>query len=240
MKYLNTRIDRSAGLIVTATLVLLVASFSPLAAQHGKHGKHAAGQATESGACAGCQGMAMKDGEAMQCGDKMGEGHKCGGMKGMGGKGGMKGMDRKGRMGRGMGGHGALMGNIHGLIDNHTKITREVEEIEGGVITVTRTEDPTLVETLQTHVAQMYELIENDGSIRHWDPLFVEIFKHSDKIVMGDRTARRRCPGYRNLCRSLRRQADQSSCLQGERIRCPWHGRHARTDTGARALISGN
>ena len=85
---------------------------------------------------------------------------------------------------KGKGGHRELMANIHGLIDAHASIEREVENIEGGVVTITRATDPELVETLQTHVAQMYALIESGGSIRHWDPLFVEIFEHAEQIVM--------------------------------------------------------
>jgi len=85
----------------------------------------------------------------------------------------------EGRMG---GGHRAAMGPIHELIDSHESITREVETLKDGVVTVTRSTDPDLVPTLQKHVGQMVEMLESGGSIRHWDPLFVEIFKHADQI----------------------------------------------------------
>ena len=84
-----------------------------------------------------------------------------------------------GRMG---GGHMAAMGPIHELIDNHQNITREVEDLKDGVLTVTRSTDPDLVPTLQKHVGQMVEMLESGGSIRHWDPLFVKIFENADKI----------------------------------------------------------
>lgn len=91
----------------------------------------------------------------------------------------------KGGAGHGkMGGHAELMQKIHSLVDNHESITRTVEKVEGGVVTETRTTDLSLVPTLQQHVRQMYELLESGGSIRHWDPLFVEIFEHADKIEM--------------------------------------------------------
>ncbi len=74
------------------------------------------------------------------------------------------------------------MAAIHTLIDNHDAITRNVTHTTDGVVTVTRTDDAALVPTLQKHVLQMSELLDDGGSIRHWDPLFVEIFEHAEHI----------------------------------------------------------
>ena len=74
------------------------------------------------------------------------------------------------------------------LLDNHASIERVVEEIPGGVRTVTTTADPDLVPTLLLHVTQMKELIEDGGRIRAWDPLFAEIFDNADKIEMNIET----------------------------------------------------
>ena len=91
----------------------------------------------------------------------------------------------KGRMGMGSA-HRDFMSTVHTLIDRHDAIEREIVELENGVETTTIIKDgtPEMVETLQAHVRQAYELIESGSSVRHWDPLFVEIFEHADKIVM--------------------------------------------------------
>ena len=74
------------------------------------------------------------------------------------------------------------MGPIHGLLMQHEKIHRTVEEIPGGVRTVTTSEDPQVTDLIRTHVREMKERIEKGQPIRQMDPLFREIFRHHEKI----------------------------------------------------------
>ena len=110
--------------------------------------------------------------------DMMGQG-------GVTGQGGM--MDRMPdwMMSRGMGPEMMRdMRPIHQLLLNHEKIERQVEEIPGGVRTVTTSEDPQVAQAIRTHVRQMKERLEQGEPIRKMDPLFREIFQHHDKIHM--------------------------------------------------------
>ncbi len=70
------------------------------------------------------------------------------------------------------------------LVHNNGTITRTIEEIPGGVRTVTTTNDPALLATLREHPREMMELHEQGGSVRHWDPLFAELARHHEKIKM--------------------------------------------------------
>ena len=74
------------------------------------------------------------------------------------------------------------MGPIHGLFMQHEKIHRAVEEIPGGVRTMTTSEDPQVTDLIRTHVREMKERIEMGQPIRQMDPLFREIFRHHEKI----------------------------------------------------------
>jgi len=88
--------------------------------------------------------------------------------------------------GNGSGGQGnhAKMENARTLVHNHESIERTVEEIPGGVRTVTTSTDVEMVAVLYAHVAEMKGLLESGGHVRRWDPLFVEIFDHADEIDM--------------------------------------------------------
>jgi len=116
--------------------------------------------------------------ETKEPGDK-GEAHVGKGDSANAKQGGMKGPG-----GRGHAGRGGMMQSAHELIANHKKITRTFEEIDGGVKSLTVTSDPALVATLREHVRQMSALLESGGGVRHWDPLFAEVARHSDKIKM--------------------------------------------------------
>lgn len=73
---------------------------------------------------------------------------------------------------------------FHGLLRNHDKIDRTVQEIDGGVATTTVSDDPAVTEKIRKHVRQMQERVENGDGFRYWDPLFVEIFEHDDEIAI--------------------------------------------------------
>jgi hypothetical protein len=71
---------------------------------------------------------------------------------------------------------------IHGLLFNHTKIQRSVEDIPNGVRTVTTSADPEVTALIREHVLQMKERIEQGRPIRQMDPLFRELFKNHQHI----------------------------------------------------------
>ena len=70
------------------------------------------------------------------------------------------------------------------LLTNHEKIHREVKELPNGVETVTESDDKEIVAKIQEHVYWMQQRIEKTQPIRMRDPLFAELFKHTDKIKM--------------------------------------------------------
>jgi hypothetical protein len=92
---------------------------------------------------------------------------------------------RGARQGRGGGGAGAPHhDNIHALLDEHEAIERWVEEIDGGVETLTTSDDPEVTDRIREHVRQMKQRVEAGHGMRYWDPLFVELFRNHDKIRM--------------------------------------------------------
>lgn len=79
-----------------------------------------------------------------------------------------------------------VMQATHALVHEHRQdIVREIENIDDGVITVTRSPgNPEAVSVLQRHVREMKGLLEGGGRLRAWDPLFSEVFKHYAEIDM--------------------------------------------------------
>jgi len=73
---------------------------------------------------------------------------------------------------------------IQALLDDHQKVRREVEIIDEGVVTTTVSDDPAVTETIREHVRQMAARMESGQGVRHWDPLFAELFRHHDKVRM--------------------------------------------------------
>jgi YHS domain-containing protein len=87
--------------------------------------------------------------------------------------------------GMGMGGNQPQdMKTIHALFDDHNKITRTVKNISNGVETLTESDDPKVKALIIEHSWAMKARLEKKQPIRQWDPLFAELFKHSDKIKM--------------------------------------------------------
>lgn len=68
-----------------------------------------------------------------------------------------------GMMNRGM--MGGDMGIIHQLFANHNQVRRTVEEIPGGIRTVTESDNPQVAALIQAHVPNMYQRIENRQGI---------------------------------------------------------------------------
>lgn len=73
---------------------------------------------------------------------------------------------------------------IHELLDNGAKVTRTVTRRPDGVETVTESDDPALVKTIQSHVASMYRRIKDSRPIHTRDPLFQAIFEHASQIAL--------------------------------------------------------
>lgn len=70
------------------------------------------------------------------------------------------------------------------LLQNHSKITRNVQMLPDGVETLTESDDPEIADKIKDHVQWMAYRIKETHPIRMRDPLFAELFKHTDKIVM--------------------------------------------------------
>lgn len=126
------------------------------------------------GQATGGQGMRHGQGNASGPGPGMGQGMGNGHRHGMNGAAGM---------GRGpqMGGHHET---IHSLMADHKAVSRKVEEIPNGVVTVTTSDDPEVARTIRVHTAEMKERLTSGQPIRMFDPLFQEIFRNHEKIEM--------------------------------------------------------
>jgi len=70
------------------------------------------------------------------------------------------------------------------LLRNHTKITRNVKQLPSGVETLTESDDPDIAAKIKEHVKWMQYRVEEANPIRLRDPLFAELFLHTDKIEM--------------------------------------------------------
>lgn len=70
------------------------------------------------------------------------------------------------------------------LLSNHEKIKRTVKDLPNGVETLTESDHEEIADKIKEHVEWMEYRIENTQPIRMRDPLFAEIFKHTDKIKM--------------------------------------------------------
>lgn len=94
----------------------------------------------------------------------------------------------RGMMGGGMmndPAHQADMQQFHFLLDNGPRITRVVTLRPDGVESVTESDDAAVAKAIQDHVESMSARVKEARPIHQRDPLFREVFKNADKIVMG-------------------------------------------------------
>ena len=70
------------------------------------------------------------------------------------------------------------------LLKHHDKIQRTVKNLPNGVETLTESNDPEVAAQIKEHVEWMEYRIKNTHPIRMRDPLFAELFRHTDKIKM--------------------------------------------------------
>lgn len=73
--------------------------------------------------------------------------------------------------------------NIHTLLNYHEKITRTVTLTADGYVAVTESDDPALAKVLREHAGQMEARLKEGLMVRRWDPAFVEIVAHFDRMV---------------------------------------------------------
>jgi hypothetical protein len=76
------------------------------------------------------------------------------------------------------------MATIHGLLRNHESIDRRVENIAGGVRTVTTSTDPEVTALIRRHVREMKARYGRGQPIRPMDPVFRELFRHREKASL--------------------------------------------------------
>ena len=114
---------------------------------------------------------------ATQCqfADAQGPGHGFGRGRGMQGVGEPHGHDER---------HDADHEVFQFLLENHSKIRRRVKELPDGVETLTESDDPQIAAKIKDHVEWMAYRIKEARPIRMRDPLFAELFRHTDKISM--------------------------------------------------------
>ena len=83
-------------------------------------------------------------------------------------------------MGRMMGSAtGADMSAYMELFARHTEIRRTVEEIPGGVRTVTESDAPELVAQLQAHVASMYDHLDRGAEVKCMSDTLPTLFRRA-------------------------------------------------------------
>ncbi len=70
------------------------------------------------------------------------------------------------------------------LLRNHDKIKRTVKNLPNGVETLTESDNPQVADQIKDHVQWMAYRIEHTSPIRMRDPLFAELFQHTDEIKL--------------------------------------------------------
>lgn len=91
----------------------------------------------------------------------------------------------KGPMGKGPGSDSAFAADrdlFHDLLKHRADIRRDVKKTEQGVETLTESDKPEVVAAIQKHVASMEKRVKDKQPIHLRDPLFVEVFRNTDKM----------------------------------------------------------
>ena len=71
---------------------------------------------------------------------------------------------------------------FHYLLANRQKIRRTVDQLPNGILTLTESDDPAVVEQLQAHVNAMVARMEDNRPIHARDPLFAELFRQAEHV----------------------------------------------------------
>ncbi len=70
------------------------------------------------------------------------------------------------------------------LLAKGDKIRRNVKNLHNGIETLTESDVPEITVKIQEHVAAMYDRLEEKRPIHLRDPLFRELFQHTEKIEL--------------------------------------------------------
>lgn len=92
----------------------------------------------------------------------------------------------KGPQGKGQSGDAAFEQDrelFHFLLEHRADIRREVTMTKNGVETLTESDKPEVASAIQKHVASMESRVTEKRPIHLRDPLFGEVFRHTDKIT---------------------------------------------------------
>ena len=90
------------------------------------------------------------------------------------------------------GGRGGMMGDashqvdmqvFHQLFEHRAEIDRQVTKRADGIETLTESTNPEVTRLLKTHASAMLARVKEARPIHQRDPLFAELFKHTDQIV---------------------------------------------------------
>lgn len=94
-------------------------------------------------------------------------------------------------MGQGMGMGGDMPGPVFmSLLNQHSKIQRNVKDTDTGIDSLTTSDDPQVAALIKTHVQQMRALLDScakgqcSHTPRYFDPLFRAVYSNADKIDM--------------------------------------------------------
>lgn len=82
-------------------------------------------------------------------------------------------------------GNREIMKVIHKLVAHREEITRTLTDDDSMSLNLKATtvsNNPNVSEWIQLHVAQMQQLVQTDGRIRSWDPLFEALFDHREVL----------------------------------------------------------
>jgi len=75
------------------------------------------------------------------------------------------------------------MGVVHDLLFNNTKIDRQVTRLANGIRTVTESDDPTVAQSIQVHVASMSQRLQDGREFNIFSTTLPVLFENRDKIV---------------------------------------------------------
>lgn len=90
-----------------------------------------------------------------------------------------------GGMGKGAVGDPAFAADrelFHELLERRADIRREIKKTDKGVETLTESDKPDVAKAIQRHVVSMEKRVKDKRPIHLRDPLFMEVFRHADKI----------------------------------------------------------
>jgi hypothetical protein len=96
-------------------------------------------------------------------------------------------MCRDGMMGGGMMNKGMMSNNgkdmqiVHQLFANHNQIRRTVEEIPGGVRTLTESDNPQITALIQAHVQSMHRRVDEGRWFTMMSPTLPIMFRNADR-----------------------------------------------------------